>query len=111
LRRAHGRFQARRGEAVAALRRAGVVASDGPQDGVRMEGVNAYHWVFRSPDAVVHQAAPTRAASLIRAMMDGHRPKVWLSDRYSAQQGHAQAQQTCLAHLARNVAYCAPGER
>src|SRR3954469_3371621 len=64
-----------------------------------------YHWVFRSQDAVVHQAAPTRAASVIRAMMDGHRPAVWLSDRYSAQQGHAGAQQTCLAHLARDVAY------
>src|SRR3954454_12170383 len=70
-----------------------------------------YHWVFRSPDAVVHQAAPTRAASVIRALMDGHRPLVWLSDRYSAQQGHAQAQQTCLAHLARDVRLCARGER
>src|SRR6185369_11654040 len=30
-----------------------------------------------------------------------HRPAVWLSDRYSAQQGHGLAQQTCLAHLAR----------
>jgi len=30
---------------------------------------------------------------------------VWLSDRYSAQQGHADRQQTCLAHLARDVAY------
>src|ERR687890_2811796 len=38
-------------------------------------------------------------------MMQCHRPKVWLSDRYSAQQGHAAAQQTCLAHLARDVAY------
>jgi transposase len=103
LRRAHGRFQTGRDEAVAALRRAEVVASD--ETGVRIEGANAYHWVFRAPDAVVHQAAPTRAASVIRAMMDGHRPQVWLSDRYSAQQGHAEAQQTCLAHLARDVAY------
>ena len=103
LRRAHGRFQAPRDEAVAALRRAMVIASD--ETGVRIEGANAYHWVFRSPDAVVHQAAPTRAASVIRTMMDGHRPQVWLSDRYSAQQGHAEAQQTCLAHLARDVAY------
>jgi transposase len=103
LRRAHGHFQAPRDEAVAALRRAAVVASD--ETGVRIEGANAYHWVFRSPDAVVHQAAPTRAASVIRAMMDGHRPAVWLSDRYSAQQGHGEAQQTCLAHLARDVAY------
>lgn len=38
-------------------------------------------------------------------MMDGQRPAVWLSDRYSAHQGHADAQQTCLAHLARDVAF------
>jgi transposase len=38
-------------------------------------------------------------------MMGGHRPAVWCSDRYSAQQGHADAHQTCLAHLARDVAY------
>ncbi|TXM95750.1 hypothetical protein FV242_34210, partial [Methylobacterium sp. WL64] len=29
----------------------------------------------------------------------------WISDRYTAQQGHAAAHQTCLAHLARDVAY------
>jgi transposase len=103
LRRAQGRFQARHAAAVAALRRAAVIASD--ETGVRIEGANAYHWVFRSQDAVVHHAAPTRAAAVVRQMMDGHQPKVWLSDRYSAQQGHAGAQQTCLAHLARDVAY------
>jgi transposase len=37
--------------------------------------------------------------------MDGHRPAAWLSDRYCAQQSHADRQQTCLAHLARDVAY------
>jgi transposase len=103
LRRAQGRFQAGREEAVSALRRAEIVASD--ETSVRIEGANAYHWVFRCQDAVVHHAAPTRAASVIREIMEGHRPKVWLSDRYSAQQGHAAAQQTCLAHLARDVAY------
>ncbi len=102
LRRAQGRFQAQHDDAVAALRRAEIVASD--ETGVRIEGASAYHWIFHGREAVVHQAAPTRAASVIRAMMDGHRPKVWLSDRYAAQQGHAQAQQTCLAHLARDVA-------
>jgi transposase len=103
LRRAQGRFQAGREEAVSALRRAEVVACD--ETSVRVEGVNAYHWVFRCQEAVVHHAAATRAASVIREMMQGHRPKVWLSDRYSAQQGHAAAQQACLAHLARDVAY------
>src|SRR5919202_3073027 len=103
LRRAQGRFQAGREAAIAALRRAEVVASD--ETGVRIEGCTGYHWVFRCRDAVVHQAAPTRAASVVHAMMDGRRPAVWLSDRYSAQQGHGLAQQTCLAHLARDVAY------
>src|SRR5919107_262663 len=103
LRRAQGRFAEGRSRAVAALRRAPVVASD--ETGVRIEGSNAYHWVFHSPHAVVHQAAATRGACVVRAMMDGHRPAVWLSDRYTAQQGHGAAHQTCLAHLARDVAY------
>src|ERR671929_1216386 len=103
LRRAQGRFQTGREAAVSALRRAAVVASD--ETGVRIEGCTGYHRVFRCRDAVVHQAAPTRAASVVHTMMDGHRPAVWLSDRYAAQQGHGLAQQTCLAHLARDVAY------
>ena len=103
LRRAQERFAEGQARAVSSLRRAEVVASD--ETGVRIEGSNAYHWVFRSPEAVVHHASPTRAASVIREMMDGHRPAVWLSDRYTAQQGHGAAHQTCLAHLARDVAY------
>jgi transposase len=103
LRRAQERFAEGRARAVAALRCASVVASD--ETGVRIEGSNAYHWVFHSPEAVVHHASPTRAASVVREIMDGHRPAVWLSDRYTAQQGHGAAHQTCLAHLARDVAY------
>ena len=103
LRRGQGRFRTGREDAVAVLRRAKVVASD--ETGVRIEGSNALHWVFRCKEAVVHQTAPTRAASVVREVMGGHQPEVWLSDRYSAQQGHAVAQQTCLAHLARDVAY------
>src|SRR5918998_2070645 len=103
LRRAQGRFAEGQARAVSALRQAEVVASD--ETGVRIEGANAYHWVFRSPEAVVHHAAPTRAAWVVRDMMDGHRPALWLSDRYAAQQGHGVAHQTCLAHLARDIAY------
>jgi transposase len=107
LRRAQGRFEDGREVAVASLRRARVVASD--ETGVRIEGSNAYHWVFHCDEAVVHQAAPTRGAVVVREMMDGHRPEVWCSDRYVAQQGHAAAHQTCLAHLARDVAYAIEG--
>ena len=80
-----------------------MVASD--ETGVRIEGSNAYHWVFHSMQAVVHTASPTRGAIVVREMMDGHRPAVWISDRYTAQQGHAAEHQTCLAHLARDIAY------
>jgi transposase len=103
LRRAQGAFVAERNKAIAALRQARVIASD--ETGVRIEGSNAYHWVFRCAEAVVHHASPTRGAIVVRTVMDGHRPAVWSSDRYSAQQGHADAHQTCLAHLARDVAY------
>jgi transposase len=103
LRRAQERFRPGREAAVSALRQAAVVASD--ETGVRIEGSNAFHWVFRSTDAVVHRASPTRGAVVGRAMMDGRRPAVWISDRYTAQQGHAAEHQTCLAHLARDVAY------
>src|ERR671916_143302 len=103
LRRAQGAFVAERDRAVAALRQARVIASD--ETGVRIEGSNAYHWVFRCSEAIVHHASPKRGAMVIRTMMGGHRPEVWCSDRYSAQQGHADVHQTCLAHLARDVAY------
>ena len=43
----------------------------------------------------------TRAAAGRARPLDGHRPTVWTSDRYSAQQGHADRRQTCLAHLDR----------
>jgi transposase len=103
LRRAQKQFVSGRDDAVSQLRLARVVSSD--ETGVRIEGSNSYHWVFRSDRAVVHTAAPTRGAIVVRTMMDGHRPDVWCSDRYVAQQGHADAQQACLAHLARDVAY------
>jgi transposase len=107
LRRSQGRFQNGHNDAGAARRRARMVASD--ETGVRIEGSNAYHWVFRCKAAVVHHAAPSRAALVVREVMDGHRPEAWLSDRYSAQQGHGLVQQTCLAHLARDVAYAVEG--
>jgi hypothetical protein len=103
LRRAQTQFTSGRDDAVLKLRQARIISSD--ETGVRIEGSNAYHWVFRCDRAVVHTASSTRGAIVVHTMMDGHRPDVWCSDRYSAQQGHADAQQACLAHLARDVAY------
>lgn len=101
--RSRAAFAGEADKALTTLRRADHVASD--ETGVRIEATNAQHWVFRCADAVVHQPDYTRAASVVETVMDGHRPKVWLSDRYSAQQNHGERHQTCLAHLARDVAY------
>jgi transposase len=98
-------FATGRDEALAALRGAQVVACD--ETGVRIEGCNAYQWVFCSPQAVVHTAAFSRAAQVVHDMMAGNRPEVWISDRYSAQQGHGMRHQTCLAHLDRKARFVA----
>jgi transposase len=101
--RSHARFKVEAEKAKAALRAARVVASD--ETGVRIEGTNSYHWVFHCKDAVVHQPDYSRAARVVEETMGGHRPRVWISDRYSAQQSHGERHQTCLAHLARDTAF------
>ncbi|MGA8170286.1 MAG: IS66 family transposase [Methylocystis sp.] len=101
--RSHAGFKLAADEAKAVLRNARVVASD--ETGARIEGTNSYHWVFHCKDAVVHQPDHSRGARVVEETMNGHVPKVWLSDRYSAQQNHGAAHQTCLAHLARDTAF------
>jgi len=103
LRRSHGPFAARKRQIVQRLRRAPMVASD--ETGIRIEGLNGYHWVFLSQTEVVHEPQLSRAAQVVRDVMGGHKPAIWLSDGYSAQQNHGHHHQTCLAHLARDVAY------
>jgi transposase len=58
-----------RDTAIAALRRAKVVASD--ETDVRIEGSNAYQWVFRSNEAVGHRAVATRGAVVVRELLKG----------------------------------------
>ena len=96
-------FAARRDDALVALRRADVVACD--ETGMRIEGCNGYQWVFCAPDAVVHTAVFSRAAQVVRDTMAGHQPDVWISDRYTGQQGHGLHHQTCLAHLDRKARF------
>jgi len=103
LARSHKPFARQKQSIIERLRRAEMVASD--ETGIRIEAVNGYQWVFLSPDAVVHEARMSRAGQVVRDVMAGHKPKIWLSDAYSAQQNHGTHQQTCLAHLARDVAY------
>jgi transposase len=101
--RAQATFHEKKAVILARLRMAEAVASD--ETGVRIEGVNAQHWVFRAAGIVLHEVAFSRGAQVVRDVMGGHRPAFWTSDRYSAQQGHGDRHQTCLAHLARDIAY------
>lgn len=103
LKRSHQPFADCKTGIVEDLRGADVVASD--ETGIRIEGLNGYHWVFMSDRAIVHEAQLSRAAQVVRDVMGEHRPKLWLSDGYSAQKGHGEHHQTCLAHLARDIAY------
>lgn len=103
LKRSHVLFASRKKDIIKNLRQAEAVASD--ETGIRIEGLNSYHWVFMSDKAVVHEAQLSRAAQVVRDVMGDHRPKLWLSDGYSAQQRHGEHHQTCLAHLARDIAY------
>ena len=96
-------FAAQKPAIIAPRRRAEMLASD--ETGIRIEALNSYQWVFLSPDAVVHQARMSRAGQVVGDVMAGHRAKVWLPEACSAQQNHRVDQQTCLAHLARDLAY------
>jgi hypothetical protein len=43
---------------------------------------------------------PSRAAAVVADFLEGHRPQIWVADRYAAQSGHGAARQLCLAHYA-----------
>ena len=103
LKRSHEPFEIAKQDIIGDLRQAETVASD--ETGIRIEGLNGYQWVFISDQAIVHEAQLSRGAQVVRDIMGDHRPKIWLSDGYSAQQKHGHHHQTCLAHLARDVAY------
>jgi transposase len=42
---------------------------------------------------------------VVEEVLDGHRPQIWVSDLYSAQIGHADEWQICLAHQLRDLQY------
>ena len=72
---------------------------------MRIDGRTHWNWVFQNQQVVIHVIRNSRAASVVADVLDGHRPSIWVSDLYSAQQGHADLWQICLAHQLRDCQY------
>jgi transposase len=71
----------------------------------RSQSTTHWQWVFLSDEAVLHKIAPSRARSVADAVLGGHKPDVWISDRYAGQQELGKNHQVCLAHVLRDVQY------
>jgi transposase len=59
-------------------------------NGVRIDGRSCWNWVFQNGDVVIHVIRPSRGAGVVREVLEGHRPAIWVSDLCSARQGHAE---------------------
>ena len=103
FRRAKPQFDADVAAILARLRRARVIYSD--ETGVRVRGCGEWNWVFQNADVVIHVVRPSRGAVVVSEVLGGHRPALWVSDLYGAQQGHADGWQVCLAHQLRDCQY------
>ncbi|CAH2602194.1 transposase [Rhodovastum atsumiense] len=103
FRRMAGKFDAACAAIKAKLLQARVIASD--ETTTRIDGVTHWQWVFVSEQAILHEIAPGRGRAVAEAVLDGHRPEVWVSDRYAGQQELGQTHQVCLAHVLRDVQY------
>ena len=103
FRRSKQHFDAEVGAILIRLRRARVVCSD--ETSVRIDGRTCWNWVFQTSEGVIHVVRSSRGASTVAEVLDGHRPAFWVSDLYSAQQGHAEDWQICLAHQLRDCTY------
>jgi transposase len=103
LQRAKPRFDDAVAVILARLRRSRIICSD--ETSVRIDGRTHWNWVFQNNQVVIHVVRNSRAASVVTETMAGHRPSIWVSDLYGAQQGHADLWQVCLAHQLRDCQY------
>lgn len=72
---------------------------------MRVQGQTQWNWVFQNAQVVIHVIRRSRGRAVVTEVLGGHRPDIWVSDLYSAQRGHADAWQICLAHQLRDLRY------
>jgi transposase len=68
----------------------------------RMDGANAWEWVFCTVTSVLHVIRRDRSSEVIRDIMGDTQAEVWVSDCYGAQlKAPARQRQLCMAHQMR----------
>lgn len=106
LRRARRPLKSTHAASVEKLRRAAVIGCEETGARVTTEALGArraWEWVLVSDTAVLHRIHPSRGRDVITDILGAQRPRCWVSDRWSAGQGHAETHQVCLAHVLRDV--------
>ncbi len=103
FRRAKPRFDDATTAILARLRRSRIVCSD--ETSVRIDGRTCWNWVFQNEQVAIHVVRKSRGAAVVAEVMAGHRPVIWVSDLFGAQQGHADLWQVCLAHQLRDCQF------
>src|SRR5487761_1585288 len=97
------RFDDRVAAILERLRHSRLIASD--ETSARVNGRNQWEWVFQNDAVCLHVIRPSRGRAVVAEVLAGHRPQVWVSDLFSAQQVHAEQWQVCLAHQLRDCAF------
>jgi len=98
------RLDQRVAEILTRLRRSRLIGSDATS--ARVHGQQQWEWVFQNREVCLHVIRPSRGHRVIQEVMGAHRPTIWVSDLYSAQQNHpAEDWQVCLAHQWRDCQF------
>jgi predicted RecB family nuclease len=87
---------------LATLRKGHLAHADETRVRMKPTGMDAYVWVFATPDTAVYVYSPTREGDTPRSVLEGFRG-VLVSDFYAAYDGLDCRQQKCLIHLARDL--------
>ena len=99
-----GRLDQRVAEILARLRSSRLICSD--ETSARVNGQQQWEWVFQNADVCIHVIRPSRGQGVMQEVLGAHRPTIWVSDLYSAQQQHpAEQWQVCLAHQVRDCQF------
>jgi transposase len=102
--RVKGRLDHRVTEILTRLRSSRLICSD--ETSARVNGQQQWEWVFQNAEVCIHVIRPSRGQGVIHEVLGTHRPTIWVSDLYSAQQNHpAEDWQVCLAHQVRDCQF------